>query len=618
MVKPVSPCFRHGETPITNKMEHTLILTDKPEVGKTIARIIGADKRGNGYMAGGGYIVTWTFGNMLSLAMPKDYGKARVERKDFPLVPRPFQLMVKHVRTDSGWIPDINAVKQLKVIEKLLPECSRIIAATDASREGELLFRQLYRYLGCSQPVLRLWISSLTEQAVREGMKRMQPLEMYDGLFLAGDSRAKADWLLGMNASYALCRATGLGNHSLGRVQTPVLAAISGRYRDRENHIASDSWHIYVSTAKEGIPFKLRSVDTFHDRDRAEEFHRDCSHAGSLRITTVTRWVKELPPPALYSLGELQKDAGRYYGLTVCEVHDIAQSLYEKKLISYPRTSCRTLSPDVAAMLPDIMGKMLAWDGLKAYVQEAAIDCTRLPEQVIGCDSTAHPAIIATGVCPGRLELDRREMQVYLLVVGRMLETFMPPCKVECTTVDAVCAALRFRADTFRIVEQGWHGIFGRKGDIAPEDATFLTLPDISAGETLPVPACSLVRRCGLPPSPYTDAQLVEYMEKTGLGTSSTRAAILRTLLDRKYIRYSGKYIIPTRKGLYIYETVRSMKIADPSLTSGWEAQLEDMEQGKLAQETFLKEVSRLAGEVTDEIFRLCGSKGEKSEDDTV
>lgn len=132
MVKPVSPCFRHGETPITNKMEHTLILTDKPEVGKTIARIIGADKRGNGYMAGGGYIVTWTFGNMLSLAMPKDYGKARVERKDFPLVPRPFQLMVKHVRTDSGWIPDINAVKQLKVIEKLLPECSRIIAATDA------------------------------------------------------------------------------------------------------------------------------------------------------------------------------------------------------------------------------------------------------------------------------------------------------------------------------------------------------------------------------------------------------------------------------------------------------------------------------------------------------
>ena len=184
--------------------------------------------------------------------------------------------------------------------------------------------------------------------------------------------------------------------------------------------------------------------------------------------------------------------------------------------------------------------------------------------------------------------------------------------------MDAVCAALRFRADTFRIVEQGWHGIFGRKGDIAPEDAVFLTLPDISAGETLPVPACSLVRRRSLPPPPYTDAQLVEYMERAGLGTSSTRAAILHTLLDRKYIRYSGKYIVPTRKGLYIYETVRGMKIADPSLTSGWETQLEAMEQGKLAQETFLKEVSRLAGEVTDEIFRLCGSKGEKSEDDTV
>lgn len=595
-------------------MNHTLILTDKPEVGKTIARIIGADRRENGYMAGHGYMVTWTFGNMLSLAMPKDYGKARVDRKDFPLVPQPFRLMVKHVRTDDGWIPDINAVKQLKVIEKLLPECSRIIAATDASREGELLFRQLYQYLGCSQPVFRLWISSLTEQSVREGMDRIQPLNRYDGLFMAGDSRAKADWLLGMNASYALCRATGLGNHSLGRVQIPVLAAISGRYRDRENHIATDSWHIYVNAVKDGIPFKLRSVDTFCDRNRVEEFHRDCSHAKGMRVTTVTRWIREVPPPALYNLGELQKDASRYYGLTVCEVHDIAQSLYEKKLISYPRTSSRTLPPDISATLPDIMGKILAWDGLHDYVRETGINPARLPEHVAGGDVTAHPAIIATGVCPGKMELDRREMQVYLLVVGRMLEAFLPPCKVECTTVDAVCAALRFRTKTFRIVEEGWHGIFGRKGDIAPEDARFLTLPGIAAGETLQVPACSLVRRRSLPPSPYTDAQLVEYMEKTGLGTPATRAAILRTLLDRKYIRYSGKYIIPTRKGLYIYETVRGMKIADPSLTSGWEAQLEDVEQGKSVQETFLKEVSQLAEEVTDEIFRLCGSKEKEVE----
>ena len=180
------------------------IVTDRPNVGKEIARIVGAHKFEKGYMTGNGYMVTWTFGNMLSLAMPKDYGNAKLERKDFPLVPGDFRLMVKHVRTDDGWVPDINAVMQLRTVEKVLAGCSTIIAATEASREGEMTFRYLYGYLGCKQPVLRLWISSLTDEAVRKGMANLLPAGMFDRMFQASDSRNKADWLLGMNASYAV------------------------------------------------------------------------------------------------------------------------------------------------------------------------------------------------------------------------------------------------------------------------------------------------------------------------------------------------------------------------------------------------------------------------------
>lgn len=306
------------------------ILTDKPNVGKEIARIVGAYKFEKGYMAGNGYLVTWTFGNMLSLAMPKDYGTERMEKEDFPLVPETFRLMVKHVRTDDGWIPDINAVMQLKTIEKVFGQCDTIIAATDASREGEMVFRYIYSYLGCKQPVLRLWISSLTDEAVRKGMENLRPVRMYDNLFLASDSRNKADWLLGVNASYAVCKATGLGNNSLGRVQTPVLAAISSRYRERENHIGMDSWPVYIQIRKGDTLLKMRCTDEFHDREAAMQFYNDCKHAGQASVTSVSRQTKEIPPPALYNLTELQKDANRYYGLTAGQTHDIAQSLYEK------------------------------------------------------------------------------------------------------------------------------------------------------------------------------------------------------------------------------------------------------------------------------------------------
>ena len=575
------------------------IVTDKPNVGREIARVLGADRKENGYMSGNGYMVTWTYGNMLSLAMPKDTGTAWVERENFPLLPPPF-LTVRHVKTDTGWNPDINAVLQLKVIAGVFDACDTIVTATDASREGEMLFRYLYRFLGCRKPCLRLWISSLTDEAIAKGMENLRPCSLFDNLFLAADSRNKADWLLGVNSSYAVCKAVGFGNNSLGRVQTPVLAAISGRYRERENHIPADSWPVFVSLCKNGKIIKMRHVEDFCNRRDALELYEDCKAAGYARITAVNSRTEEITAPALYNLTGLQKDANRYHNLTAIRVQEITQSLYEKKLISCPRTSSRLLPGDMYDMLPPVMEKLLSGKEFRQYA--GMIDLAARKGVTGNQDTAEHHAIVITGIQPG--ELDREERLVYTLVVGRMLETFMPPCKVEYTTVEAVCAARKFRIRTYRILETGWLGIFQRERLVAEDNDLCPVPPELFREEKLPVTGCSLIHRKSLPAAPYTDEELADYMDKTGLGTASTRTNIIRTLLERKYIRYSGKYIIPTPKGLLLYETVRGMKVADASLTSGWEAELARIERGELTQKEFLDGVLETVNEVTGEIFR--------------
>lgn len=582
------------------------IVTDKPNVGREIARVLGADRKENGYMSGNGYMVTWTYGNMLSLAMPKDTGTAWVERENFPLLPPPF-LTVRHVKTDTGWNPDINAVLQLKVIAGVFDACDTIVAATDASREGEMLFRYLYRFLGCRKPCLRLWISSLTDEAIAKGMENLRPCSLFDNLFLAADSRNKADWLLGVNSSYAVCKAVGFGNNSLGRVQTPVLAAISGRYRERKNHIPADSWPVFVSLCKNGKIIKMRHVEDFCNRRDALELYEDCKAAGYARITAVNSRTEEITAPALYNLTGLQKDANRYHNLTAIRVQEITQSLYEKKLISCPRTSSRLLPEDVYGMLPPVMEKLLSGKEFRQYA--GMIDLAARKGVTGNQDTAEHHAIVITGIQPG--ELDREERLVYTLVVGRMLETFMPPCKVEYTTVEAVCAARKFRIRTYRILEAGWLGIFQRERLVAEDNDLCPVPPELFREEKLPVTGCSLIHRKSLPAAPYTDEELADYMDKTGLGTASTRTNIIRTLLERKYIRYSGKYIIPTPKGLLLYETVRGMKVADASLTSGWEAKLARIERGELTQKEFLDGVLETVNEVTGEIFRKLSEDGQ-------
>lgn len=580
------------------------IVTDRPNVGREIARVLGADRKENGYMTGNGYMVTWTYGNMLSLAMPKDSGTARVEWKDFPLLPPSF-LTVRHVKTDTGWNPDINALLQLKIIAKVLNACDTIIAATDASREGEMLFRHLYGFLECKQPCLRLWISSLTDEAITEGMASLLPCDRFDNLFQAADSRNRADWLLGVNSSYAICKAVGFGNNSLGRVQTPVLAEICRRYRERENFLPADSWQVFVSLCKDRQIIKLRHTEDFQEYRYASELYGDCKAVRNARIAAVNRESEDIRAPAPYNLTELQKDANRYHNLTATQVQDITQGLYEKKLISYPRTASRLLTRDVYDTLPAVMEKILSRKEFRQYAKMT--DFAAPPSDISAQGTTDHHAIIVTGMPPGTL--NKEEQLVYTLILGRTLEAFMPSCRVEYTTIDVVCAARKFSVQTYRVLKKGWLSIFGREHLIARGGMSCSALPDFSPGEPVPVSGCNIVRKRTLPVSPYTDEELVGYMDRSGLGTVSTRTNIIRTLLERKYIRYSGKYVIPTPKGLFFYETVCGMKVADTSLTSGWEAELARIEQGKLTQEEFLGGVLEQVKEVTGEIFRIYQAK---------
>ena len=274
-------------------------------------------------------------------------------------------------------------------------------------------------------------------------------------------------------------------------------------------------------------------------------------------------------------------------------------------LISYPRTASRLLTRDVYDTLPAVMEKILSRKEFRQYAKMT--DFAAPPNDISAQETTDHHTIIVTGMPPGTL--NKEEQLVYTLILGRTLEAFMPSCRVEYTTIDVVCAARKFSVQTYRVLKKGWLSIFGREHLIARGGMPCSALPDFSPGEPVPVSGCNIVRKRTLPVSPYTDEELVGYMDRSGLGTVSTRTNIIRTLLERKYIRYSGKYVIPTPKGLFFYETVRGMKVADTSLTSGWEAELARIEQGKLTQEEFLGGVLEQVKEVTGEIFRIYQAK---------
>lgn len=596
------------------------IIAEKPSVGIDIARVVGATEKKDGYCTGNGYMVTWALGHLVSLALPGTYGYTKTAADDLPMIPEPFRLVARQIKTAQGMVTDITANKQLKTIDEVFSKCDSIIVATDAGREGELIFRWIYDYLGYTKPFQRLWISSLTDEAIREGMENLRDGSDYDSLYAAADSRAKADWLVGMNASRALAIASGSANNSIGRVQTPTLAMICARFKENRNFVSTPYWQLHITLKQGEAHRQFVHPEEFKDKETAGTAYRKITSDSVATVTKVERKRTSQQAPLLYDLTTLQKDCNIHYDLTADKTLSIAQALYEKKLISYPRTGSRYIPEDVMAHIPSLLEKVVAMPDFKEYGN--TLDFSGLnTRSVDNAKVTDHHALIITGIASQ--ELSAAESAVYTLIAGRMLEAFSPLCENESLVMECTCEGMDFRSRSSVIVSPGWRGVFRRKEDRDKDE------PDgnegsaeFAKGEKIMVMGHGLAQKKTMPKPLYTEATLLAAMETcgkhitdeqareaikdSGIGTPATRAAIITTLVGRDYIARSGKSVVPTEKGMLVYEAVKDMRVADVELTGSWEKALLQIEGHTLDTETFMRSIRDYTGKATGEILRLC------------
>lgn len=612
------PCGQWG-TVLISYSTMIAIIAEKPSVGQDIARVVGAARKKEGYREGNGYAVTWALGHLISLAMPEAYGHTGDGKQELPVVPDDFRLAVRQVRTDRGMITDLAAAKQLRIIEKVFGRCESIIVATDAGREGELIFRLIYDYLKPGKPFRRLWISSLTDEAIRGGLARLRDGHEYDSLYDAAFCRAKADWLVGMNASRALGAVSGTPNNSIGRVQTPTLAMICSRYRENREFVSTPYWMLHVTLKKDGDHRIFRHTEKFEDRQAAERAYSRICGGTVATITRIERQPAEQAPPLPYDLTALQKDCNALHGFTAEKTLEIAQTLYERKMISYPRTGCRHIPRDVMAEIPTLLGKIIRKKEFREYGK--SFNLTELNMRCVDdTKMTDHHALITTGVTP--VDLTGEELTVYMMIAGRMLEAFSPPCRRESLLMEAECAGLVFRSCTSVVLSPGWRGVFSKAedrtdGETEPNDGTAV----FRSGERIPVSGSGIVRGKTLPKPLHTEATLLAAMEacgkdiadgeareairELGIGTPATRASIIETLIRRGYVSRSEKNIIPTEKGMFLYNAVRDMRVADAELTGTWEKKLLQIERRTLTGERFMREIGDYTRQITRDVLGI-------------
>ncbi|WP_455085888.1 DNA topoisomerase [Prevotella nigrescens] len=592
----------------------TCIIAEKPSVARDIARIIGANSKQDGYLEGGGYLVTWAMGHLIALAMPEAYGFSAYKREYLPIRPNPFQLVVRQVRKDKEYISDPAALKQLKVICSCFDKADRIIVATDAGREGELIFRYIYSYLNCHKPFNRLWISSLTDKAIREGLSNLKPGSSYDNLYYSAKARSEADWLVGINASRALSIARK-GGYSLGRVQTPTLAMVCRRYIENRDFSSVPYWKISVLTEKEGVSLKAAGSEDYESEALAQTALAALRSQSQLTVESVTRKVGGTPPPLLYDLTALQKDANRRHGFSADKTLSIAQSLYEKKITTYPRTGSRYISEDVFEEVPVLLRKI--GKTLSNPLNRHSVDNTKV---------TDHHAIIPTGETPSGLSTD--EITIYQMVVNRFIEAFSPDSEEERMQVRFTDGTNIFTWKACRQISLGWKAVQkelvtdAEKKEKENDDEIVLpSLPDLTEGEVLSLVSAEITEHKTKPKPLYTEATLLSAMENAGkevedaeskkaiaecgIRTPATRANIIETLILRDYIRRDKKAIIPTEKGLAVYEIVKDKKIANAEMTGSWELALAAIEAGKMLSERFAQGINSYVGTICEELLSL-------------
>ena len=596
------------------------IIAEKPSVAREIARIVKATKRETGYYAGAEYNVTWAFGHLVQPALPDGYGIEGFHRDNLPIIPPVFQLVPRQVKADKGYKPDSEAAAQIKIIARLFRESERIIVATDAGREGELIFRYLYEYIGCATPFDRLWISSLTDKAIREGLERIESGNKYDNLYYAAQARSEADWLVGINATQAITIAAGRGTYSLGRVQTPTLAMVCERYWANNRFTPEAVWQVHFATpgAEADTVVKFSSVEKWKEKAPAEAAYKALDTQRAVSVTKVERKETVQEPPLLYDLTTLQKEANTKHGFSAEKTLSIAQKLYEAKAITYPRTGSRYIPEDVFGEIPALLR---AQKNNPVWAKRLALVGDTLSRRSVDDSKvTDHHALLPTEVKPKMLSAD--EQTVYDMIVGRMLEAFAERCIKVVTTVTVVCDGVEYVAKGTIVRQAGWRGIYG-------EEAEDTVLPEWTEGMTLLVGGCSMTEGKTKPKPLHTEATLLAAMETAGreieddemrqalkacgIGTPATRAAIIETLFSREYMVRQKKSLVPTEKGLALYSVVKNMRIANVELTGDWEAALAKIERGEMRAETFREAIEIYTKQITSELLasdKLFAHKG--------
>jgi len=589
------------------------IIAEKPSVARDIARVLGVKDKKDGYMEGNGYLVTWAFGHLAALAPPEMY-----DIKKLPIIPVSFKLVSRREKTAKGYEPDKAALKQLKVIKSVFERCHSIVVATDAGREGEWIFRSIYKLLECNKPFSRLWISSLTDKAITAGFANLKRGADFDSLYEAAEARAHADWLVGMNGSRALAMIAGDNNHSLGRVQTPTLAMVCARYEENRNFQPVPYWVFKAGIEKDGEIIHLNAKEKFWDKAKADEFYGKLEKEKHIRITTIERKETSQEPPLLYDLTALQQDANRRHGFSAEQTLNIAQKLYEAKFISYPRTGSRYISEDIFAEVPALISGMVDHPLFGNFAKNFCVENLN-KKSVDNQKITDHHALIITGNQPEKL--GKEEQTVYDMIAGRFLEAFSPKCVKEIMVVQAESDnEIAFETRGSKIKEPGWRGVFNH-ADEKPDDENKLQLPAFSEGEQFAVYCSNMLQKQTMSQPLFTEASLLDAMQHagseaeevkkadtpatTGIGTPATRAGIIETLLKRGYMQREKKNLIPTERGLILYQSIKNLRIADARLTVEWESKLAQIEKDPSFREVFAEEIKVYTRKVVDEISRL-------------
>ena len=591
------------------------IIAEKPSVAREIAGLVGASDKKDGYLTGNGYFVTWAFGHLIGLGMPEDYGISGFDKASLPILPNPFLLTVRKVKKDKGYIADTGALKQLKVIEQLFKQSNSIIVATDAGREGELIFRYIYEYLKCNKPFERLWISSLTEKAIKQGFDNLKDGAAFDGLYQAAQGRSRADWLVGINATQALSIAAGNGIYSLGRVQTPTLALICKRYLDNKNFTVKKYWQIQLTHNKAQVDFKSISATKWDEKQLADDTLKAIQRGATATVTSVeTKSVTE-QPPLLFDLTGLQKEANKRLKLSAEATLNIAQSLYEKKFITYPRTGSKYIPEDMWTEISNLVRALQNREDCKQALTK--IKWGRFNKRIVNdLRVTDHHGLLITDKVPSVLNAD--ENKIYNMIALRLLEAISQACVKEITDVSLQVLHYDFTAKGCKIQEVGWRSIKGSFTDDGEEPVQ--ELPELHKGDELAIKEAAVLEKQTKPPVLYTEAGLLSAMETAGkeieneeerkalknigIGTPATRAAIIETLFTRNYIQRDKRSLIPTEKGLQVYGLVKDRKIADVAMTAEWELALQKIENNEANAGTFQKEMETYAKSITDELLQ--------------